>query len=91
MKHGYITLNCKEMAAIVDWHHPGSQENKFKATVPAGKVMATVFWDAEGMILVDNTMWSNNQLRCVHFSCYSYRAFSFVQYINQQNTRSKIK
>jgi len=47
------------MAAIVDWHHPASQK-KFKATLSAGKVMVTVFWDAEGVILVENTMWSNN-------------------------------
>jgi len=40
------------MAAIAGWHHPVSQK-KFKATLFAGKVMATVFWDAEGVILVD--------------------------------------
>jgi hypothetical protein len=55
------------MAAIVGWHHPVSQKKKFKATLLAGKVMATVFWDAEGVILVDNIMWSNNQLRCALF------------------------
>jgi len=53
--------------------------------------MATVFWDAEGVILVDNTMWSNNQLRCVHFLCYSHCAFSYAQCINQQNALSKIQ
>jgi hypothetical protein len=79
------------MAAIVDWHHPSSQKKKFKATLLAGKVMATVFWDAEGVILVDSTMWSHNQLRCVHFLCYSYHAFSYIQYINQQNALSKIQ
>jgi hypothetical protein len=44
------------MAAIVDWHHPASQKKKFKATLSPGKVMATVFWDAEGVILLDNTI-----------------------------------
>jgi hypothetical protein len=90
-KHWYITLNCNEMAVIVDCHHPTSQTKKFKATLSAGKVMDTIFWDAEGVILVDNTMWSNNKLRRVHFLCYSYCAFSYIQYINQQNALSKIQ
>jgi hypothetical protein len=38
------------------WHHPASPQKKFKegwAVPSAGKVTATVFWDAEGMLLVD--------------------------------------
>jgi hypothetical protein len=37
----------------VEWHHPTSPRKKFKVTPSAVKVMATVFWDAEGAILVD--------------------------------------
>jgi hypothetical protein len=38
----------------VEWHHPTSpRKKKFMVTPSAGKVMATVFWDAEGVILVD--------------------------------------
>jgi len=38
----------------VEWHHPQSpRKKKFKKTPSAGKVMITVFWDADGMILVD--------------------------------------
>jgi hypothetical protein len=38
----------------MEWHHPTSpRRKKFKVTPSAGKVMATVFWDAEGVILVD--------------------------------------
>ncbi|GFG30333.1 hypothetical protein Cfor_02138 [Coptotermes formosanus] len=36
------------------WHHPASPQKKFKegwAVPSAGKVTATVFWDAEGMLL----------------------------------------
>jgi hypothetical protein len=54
MKHGSITSN---------WRPKDSQWNcviqlllggrSFKVTPSAGKVVATVFWDAEGVILVD--------------------------------------
>jgi hypothetical protein len=33
-------------------HYPTTLWKKFKATPSAGKVMAIVFWDAEGVILV---------------------------------------
>ena len=37
----------------MEWHHPQSpRKNKFK-TPCAGKVMTTVFWDIDGVILVD--------------------------------------
>jgi hypothetical protein len=36
------------------WHHPQSpRKNKFKTTPSAGKFMITVFWDIDGVILVD--------------------------------------
>jgi hypothetical protein len=36
------------------WNHPRSPvKNKFKTVQFSGKVMATVFWDVHGVILVD--------------------------------------
>ena len=36
------------------WKHPGSPLPKKAKTVPsAGKVMASVFWDADGVLLID--------------------------------------
>ena len=36
------------------WHHTTSpRKKKFKVVASAGKVMATVFWDMHGVILVD--------------------------------------
>lgn len=38
----------------MEWHHPQSPvRKKFKTTPSAGKVMVTVFWDIDGVILVD--------------------------------------
>ena len=38
----------------MEWHHPNSpRTKKFKAQNSAGKIMATVFWDSQGVILVD--------------------------------------
>lgn len=37
-----------------EWRHPSSPKpRKFKQTQSAGKVMATVFWDRKGVLLVD--------------------------------------
>jgi hypothetical protein len=36
------------------WHHPlAPRKKKFKTTPSAGKIMITVFWDIDGVILVD--------------------------------------
>jgi hypothetical protein len=38
----------------MEWHHPQSPRNKkFKTAPSTGKVMVTVFWDWDGVILVD--------------------------------------
>lgn len=38
----------------MEWRHSHSpQKKKFKSTASAGKVMVTVFWDCEGVILID--------------------------------------
>jgi hypothetical protein len=37
-----------------EWHHPQSaRKKKFKKSPSAGKVMITVFWGCQGIILVD--------------------------------------
>ena len=37
----------------MEWHHPQSpRKKKFKTTPSAGKLMVTVFWDIDGVILV---------------------------------------
>ena len=36
------------------WKHPGSPPlKKFKRVHPAGKVMTSIFWDSQGMIMID--------------------------------------
>ncbi|KAJ4428268.1 E3 ubiquitin-protein ligase mib1, partial [Periplaneta americana] len=39
----------------IEWHHPSSPKKprKFKQTVSTQKVMATVFWDRKGVLLLD--------------------------------------
>jgi histone-lysine N-methyltransferase SETMAR len=38
----------------MEWHHmTSSRKKKFKAIPSASKIMATVFWDYEGVILID--------------------------------------
>ena len=38
----------------MEWQHMTSQKpKKFKTQKPAGKIMATIFWNAKGVILVD--------------------------------------
>jgi histone-lysine N-methyltransferase SETMAR len=38
----------------MEWHHPQSPQKKnFKKSVLVGEVMITVFWDCEGVVLVD--------------------------------------
>ena len=38
----------------MEWHHPQSpRKKKFKTTPSAGQVTFTIFWDIDGVILVD--------------------------------------
>ena len=51
------------MSQRIQWVGPGSpRPKKFKTQPSAGKVMATVFWDAKGVIMLDflpkTTNWS---------------------------------
>jgi hypothetical protein len=48
----HFELETKRQA--MEWHHPTfPRGKKFKVTPSAGKVMTTVFFHAEGVILVD--------------------------------------
>jgi hypothetical protein len=54
----HYTPDCK--AESITWKHPNSPvKKKFKTVQFAGKVMATVFWDAHGVILADFTPHSS--------------------------------
>lgn len=46
-------LELQTRGQSLEWHHPTSRKKKkFNVTPSVGKVMATIFWDAEGLILV---------------------------------------
>ena len=48
----HFTPGAKQQSK--QWKHPGSAPPKKAKTVPsAGKVMASVFWDADGILLID--------------------------------------
>jgi len=37
------------------WRHSGSpRPNKFRVQKPAGKVLASIFWDQDSIVLIDN-------------------------------------
>jgi hypothetical protein len=38
---------------LMGWHPQSPRKNKFKITPSARKLMITVFWDTDGVILVD--------------------------------------
>ena len=48
----HFTPEAKQQSE--QWKHPGSPPPKKANTVPsAGKVMALVFWEADGILLID--------------------------------------
>ena len=48
----YFTPESKRSS--MQWRHPGSPKpKKAKTTFFAGKVLATIFWDSEGVLYVD--------------------------------------
>ena len=50
---GFIIM-CQKIKLSRHWVGPGSpRQKKFKTQPSAGKVMATVFWDAKGVIMLD--------------------------------------
>ena len=53
MRHGSIIMS-QTIKLSRQWVGPGSpRPKKFKTHPSAGKVMATVFWDAQGVIMLD--------------------------------------
>jgi len=61
----------------VEWHHLHSPSKKKAKTVPsAAKVMGTVFWDAEGLILVEflepgQTITAARSVQTLHKLCHA--------------------
>ena len=54
MKLGFTTGNQILKKRSMQWKHPGSPPpKKFRTQPSASKVMATVFWDSKGIILID--------------------------------------
>ena len=52
MRLGFIIMSQRIKLKSLQWVGPGSpRPNKFKTQPSAGKVMATVFWDAKGVML----------------------------------------
>ena len=46
-----ITTHCKIQS--IEWHHQASpRKNKFKVQTSADTVMASVFWDSKGTLLM---------------------------------------
>ena len=49
MRHGFTTLTQSKQRK-----HPGSPHpKKFKRVHSAGKVIASIFWDSQGVIMID--------------------------------------
>ena len=54
MRFGFIIMSQRIKLKSRQWVGPGSpRPKKFKTQPSAGKVMATVFWDAKGVIMLD--------------------------------------
>ena len=52
------------------WKHPGSSQPKKAQTVPsAGKDMATVFGDADGILMVDYLQKGRQSVEHIMFHC----------------------
>ena len=54
MKRGFHHFPPESKAASIEGKHPSSPARKKCKTIPsAGKVLLTVFWDAQGVLLLD--------------------------------------
>jgi len=52
--HPSVAPKDENIFGPMEWHHQQSpRKKKFKTTPTSGKVMITVFWDTDGVILVD--------------------------------------
>jgi hypothetical protein len=53
MEHGSITSIQNKKQSML-WKHPGwSPPKKFERVPSAGKMMASVFWNSQGIIMID--------------------------------------
>ena len=65
--HNYEPEN---KAQSCQWVRPGSpRPKKFKTQPSVGKVMATVFWDAKGVIMLDFLLKRKTKLVCTMQTC----------------------
>ena len=54
MRLGFISLSLRIKLKSRQWVGPGSpRQKKFKTQPSAGKVMATILWDAKGVIMLN--------------------------------------
>ena len=54
MRHGFTTLTQSQKMQSKQWKHPGSSPpKKFKRFHLAGMVMASIFWDSHGVIMIN--------------------------------------
>ena len=53
MKLGYIIIRAKQKTVQTVYCKRGTGSKKAKTVFSAGKVVATVFWDSHGVILID--------------------------------------
>ena len=54
MRLGFIIMSQRIKLKSRQWVGPGSpRPKKFKTQLSAGKMMATVFWNAKGVIMLD--------------------------------------
>ena len=53
-KPGYVTNDPETKQQSVEWRHSGSPPpKKFRVQKSGGKVLASIFWDQDGILLVD--------------------------------------
>jgi hypothetical protein len=56
----------EQKRASVQWKHPDSLSvKKFKVTPSAGKLMLTVFWDSQGVLLIHFQKRGENYEFCI--------------------------
>ena len=54
MRHGFTTLTQIQKKISKQWKHPGSPPpKKLKRAYSAVKVVASIFWDSQGLIMID--------------------------------------
>ena len=68
MRHGLCIFDPESKMQSKQWKHPGSPPpKKFKRAHSAGKVMASIFWYSQGVIMIDYL----EQGRTINSACYA--------------------